>query len=84
MINVILDGDGCWPDLQDKMDQIVNIGAVQIATLMEGTVGKNPSVALRFDLPDGTPVIAQVTAREFMGAMKILQSKYRREGIILD
>ncbi len=37
VMGVILDGDGCWPDLQDK--RIIRAVGLQVAALQGGTKG---------------------------------------------
>ena len=51
VMSIILDGDGCWPDLQDK--NIIRAIGLQVAALRVGTKGGSPSVAFRIDLEDG-------------------------------
>ncbi len=80
-INVNLDGDGAWPD----MEQLINDGkliiipdetAIDIAVLDDGTVSGEPSIAFRFHLPDGKVAFAQTTLRLYLLTASVIQAKY--------
>lgn len=80
-INVNLDGEGVWPD----MEQLINDGkliiipdeaAIDIAVLDDGTVSGEPSMAFRFHLPDGKVVFAQTTLRLYLLTASVIQAKY--------
>lgn len=74
-MSVILDGDGCWPDLKDK--QFINLESpIEVAGLPAGMTSGKPSVSFRFTLPDGTVVIAQTSMALFQTAAKMLEARY--------
>lgn len=77
-MTINLEGDNGWPDLRGK--PVVHLGndakPIQIAVLDGGMTSGRPSVALRFELPDGTTVIAETTARLFVTAARAIHAKY--------
>lgn len=76
-MKIILEGDGCWPDLADNPNLIeVKDGNMEVALLDKGMASGRPSVAFRIDLPDGKIVFAQTTARLFCMAAKAFMAKY--------
>jgi len=74
-LEVILDGDGAWPDLANKKIIRVTQG-IQIAGLSRGMTSGAPSVSIRIDLPDGRTVIAETSLKLFVGAAEALKAKY--------
>ncbi len=74
VMSVILDGDGCWPDLQDK--KIIRPVSLQVAALRGGTKGGFPSVAFRIDLEDGRTVIAETSLKLLLTASDLFRAKY--------
>jgi hypothetical protein len=74
VMNVILDGDGCWPDLQDK--KIIRAAGLQVAALRKGTREGSPSVAFRIDLEDGRTVIAETSLKLLLTASDLFRAKY--------
>ncbi len=74
VMNVILDGDGCWPDLQDK--KIIRAVGLQVAALRKGTREGSPSVAFRIDLEDGRTVIAETSLKLLLTASDLFRAKY--------
>lgn len=80
-INVNLDGEGAWPDMEQlrkdgKLIIIPDEAAIDIAVLDDGTVSGEPSVAFRFHLPDGKVAFAQTTLRLYLLTANIIQAKY--------
>jgi uncharacterized protein (UPF0371 family) len=81
-----LDGERCWPDLADKMDQIIDVEApIQIALMPGGMSTGKAAIAIRIELPDGRTVIAQTSqelfdaaARAFRGRLEYLADLERR------
>lgn len=66
-LNIVLDGDGAWPDL-------ATIGytpgrIVAVALLPNGTARGRASVTLRIETGDGTVILAQTTLRLLSTAM---------------
>lgn len=67
-LQVILDGDNCWPDLKEKG---FTEGSFEgIALLHNGTVQGNATVTIRVELPDGKTVLAQTTLVLLSNAVK--------------
>lgn len=80
-INVILDGDGAWPDLTEKIaaGEFIHIGdgsKIEISTLDGGMQSGAPSLALRIDLPDGRTVIIETSWRVFGVAAAAIAGRY--------
>ena len=76
-MNIILEGDNAWPDLQGK--DIIHLRdgpPIQVAVLDGGMTSGRPSVAMRIDLPDGRSVIAETSARLFATAARAIMAKY--------
>ncbi len=80
-INVNLEGEGAWPD----MEQLINDGkliiipdeaTIDIAVLDNGTKSGEPSIAFRFYLPDGKVAFAQTTLRLFLTSIRVIQTRY--------
>jgi hypothetical protein len=78
-LTILPNGDGAWPDLQDQVDKgtlLEPVGNIEIAFLDFGMASGRPSVAIRFNLPDGRTVLAQTSARLFASAGRALLAKY--------
>ena len=81
-LTMIMTGDNCWPDLQDKLgtDKLIHLGAgsppIQVALLDAGMQSGRPSVSIRFDLPDGKTVVAETSLRLFAAAARAFAAKY--------
>ena len=73
-MSVILDGGGCWPDLQDK--KIIRAVGLQVAALQGGMKGGSPSVAFRIDLEDGHTVIAETSLKLLLAASDLFRARY--------
>jgi hypothetical protein len=81
VLHVHIDGDKCWPDLEDKMDKIIHLGEgarIDIAALPGGMSSGKTSVALRFDLPDGQVVIAETSLALLGTAVDAFRAKYHQ------
>jgi hypothetical protein len=82
-LRVILDADGCWPDLPEKDEAGLLINAmsgedeaqIALALLPHGTQEGRPSVTIRLDLPDGRTILAQTTLRLFTSAARAFAAK---------
>jgi len=74
VMSVILDGGGCWPDLQDK--KIIRAIGLQAAVLQGCTKGGSPSVAFRIDLENGLTVIAETSLKLLLTASDLFRAKY--------
>lgn len=70
-VNIILDGDNCWPELRGK-DNLIWMGndspPIQIAALPGGMESGKTSLAIRLDLPDGSTVCAEMSLALFQAA----------------
>lgn len=80
-INVNLEGDGAWPDMEQLREEgkviiIPDEVAIDIAVLDDGTVSGEASMAFRFHLPDGKVAVAQTTVRLFLLSANIIHAKY--------
>lgn len=67
-LNLIMDGDGCWPDLapiKEKIEsgQLIHLTETkwEMALLRRGMASGEPSVSLRIDLPDGRVLLAETS-----------------------
>ena len=79
-LDIHLDGDKCWPDLEAKREQIIHVTEhLEVAALSGGMQSGRPSVALRIDLPDGRVVIAETSMRLFLGAARAFRARYGEE-----
>jgi hypothetical protein len=74
VMGVVLDGDGCWPDIQDN--KIIRAVGLQVAALQGGMKGGAPSVAFRIDLEDGQTVIAETSLKLLLTASDLFRAKY--------
>lgn len=72
-LKVILDGDGCWSDLHDKRDQIIQTTKLEVALLHGGMTSGKASVAFRFDLEDGRIVFAETSLALIENAVKAMR-----------
>ncbi len=87
-MRVILEGDGAAADLRERGLEPVHLGdgapAIRVSYLSGGMESGLPSVAFIFELPDGKSyVIAETTARLFVQAAKLIQTKATMEGFEL-
>lgn len=80
LIRINLVGDGSWDDLAGKQDQIIHLGndapPIGVWALAGGMTSGKPSVAIRFDLPDGKIVIAETSLALFLSAADALRARY--------
>ena len=74
VMGVVLDGEGCWPDIQDN--KIIRAVGLQVAALQGGMKGGAPSVAFRIDLEDGQTVIAETSLKLLLTASDLFRAKY--------
>lgn len=74
----LLNADNAWPELKDK--SIIHLAndapPIQIGVLDRGMSSGRPSVAIRIDLPDGRYVIAETSARLFVGAARAIHARH--------
>lgn len=77
VLEIILDGDNCWPDLKKKGDDgmMLRTTSMSVAMLRFGMNSGKTSVAFRFDLTDGRVVFAQTSLDLLEGAVKAFRAK---------
>lgn len=82
-IKLKLEGDGAWPDLLEKMlqDDVYKFESLDVAVLDGGMESGLPSVAFRFDLPDGKIVFAQTSLRALKLVVDAIVAKYGDPGL---
>jgi hypothetical protein len=74
-IEIITEGEGCWPDIAEKIANgnlihLSNGHVIEIAMLKNGTVQGKPSLSIRMNLPDGKVLIAETTLDLFLAAAR--------------
>jgi len=75
-LNMYLDGDGIWPDLATKNTiQIPDDQPIGLALLHGGMASGKPSVTIRLDLPDGTPVVAQTSLKLLEAFVRVARAR---------
>lgn len=83
IIKVILEGDGCWEDLPDKIksDKVIWLreGTISIAALSKGMKSGKPSISIRIELPDGKTLIAETSMRLFIATAEAFEQRYCKE-----
>lgn len=76
---IILEGDGCWPDLAPLIleNKVIHLQghSMQVARMPGGMSGGRSSVSVRIDLPDGRVVIAETSMRLFLSAADAFRAK---------
>jgi hypothetical protein len=77
-MEINLGGENAWPDLASrKLHHVANDAPpIKIAVLDGGMVSGRPSGAIRIDLPDGSSVVAETTARLFCSAGRAILARY--------
>jgi len=73
-LKVNLNGDGCWPDLENKTT--LEADNLELALLDRGTHEGHPSVTLRLDIEHNRVILAQTTARLFCTAAKMIMARH--------
>lgn len=75
-IDIILDGDNAWSDLERK--SIIHLQDVvwKMAALPGGMSSGKPSVALRLDLPDGQVVVAETSLLALVTAVSAFVARH--------
>lgn len=77
IINLNLNGDGAWPDLIDQ--GVIHLGddtEIGLCVLPGGMTSGKPSVAFRFDLPDGSVVVAEASWTVLALAVRGIATRY--------
>lgn len=78
IINVKLDGENAWPDLRDRLEDVIHLQGppMEIAVLPDGMASGKPSVAIRIDLPDGRVVVAEISLALWQMAAAAIRGRY--------
>jgi hypothetical protein len=73
-----MEGDGCWPDLQDPKKKVILVQDTQmeLAVLPGGMKSGKPSVAIRINLPGGAVVFAETSLALFLSSADAFKAKY--------
>lgn len=80
IIHLILNGDGAFSDLAGKEESVIHLtGPFTIAALERGMTSGNPSLALRFDLPDGKVVIQETSVSAFLTAAAGIMGRFPQQ-----
>lgn len=78
-MQIILDGDNCWPDLVAVNDagklEWHQDAPVQVALLKNGMTSGAASVSIRVDLPDGRVFAFETSAALFVQAAKAIEAR---------
>ncbi len=72
-MTITMNGDGAWPDLDSRQEDVIHLAndaVIEVAMLEGGMSSGLPSVAFRFDLPDGRVVVAETSWRLFAAAAR--------------
>lgn len=74
-MDIKLDGDGCWPELNP--DECLDLTDVEwkVALLQNGTVRGKPTVLLRVDVEGGRPILLQTTLALFLAAAEAFKGR---------
>lgn len=76
-MTINLDGDNAWPELRGKpVIHLANDAVIKIVALAAGMASGKPSVCIRLDLPDGSVVLAETSARLFVMAAAAIVGKW--------
>lgn len=78
-LEIIVGGDGCWPDLIEKLErgQLIHVTTgMQVASLEKGMTSGKPSVSIRIDLPDGRTIVSETSLNLFLKAAEIFKARY--------
>lgn len=75
-IDVRLEGDNAWPDLEDK--RVEQGSHLAIARLPEGMTSGATALALRIDLTDGSAVVVHTSMNAWRAATVALEGAERR------
>lgn len=86
MLHVIMEGDGAWPDLTEKLEQwklqwFRDVpgepqAELSVAALPEGMSTGRTSIAIRVDLPDGEVIVVESSLRIWAGAIASFRARY--------
>jgi hypothetical protein len=78
-LHLQLEGDGCWPDLFERLAKPCGPSeatGLHVAGLEGGMSGGKPSVTIRLDFADGSSRIVQTSLALFLIAADALRERY--------
>lgn len=73
-LHIIMDGDGCWPDLPPREDQPT--ADVEVACLKGGMISGAPSVMIRINEADGRVTLGETSLALFLQAADAFRARY--------
>jgi len=71
-LKLIMEGDGCWPDLSLKV--VREAKEIEVACLLCGMQSGKTSVTFRLDMPDGDVVLAQTSLELLEAAVRAFRA----------
>jgi hypothetical protein len=85
VIDLTLDGDGCWPDLMEpamkgRVKNLMNTEAIAMAVLSDGTPDGKPNVSFRINASDGNVYLFQTTWGRLHLAVRAIEARYGPPG----
>ena len=78
-LDLDLEGDGAWPDLAGRLDQVIHLRegtTIRLAVLTAGMTSGRPAVGIRLDLPDGRVLVAETSARLLVTAARAIAARF--------
>lgn len=79
VLNIIQDGDNCWPDLPEK--EVLNLmhtnaPPISLAALPGGMQSGRTSISIRIDLPDGRVLLTETSLRLLQVACRAFTARF--------
>lgn len=74
-MDIKLDGDGCWPELDVGACLDLTDVPWKVALLQNGTVNGKPTVVLRVDVEGSRPILLQTTLALFLAAARAFEGR---------
>lgn len=82
-LKLIMDGDGCWPDLRKPgprpVYHVADEALPELAYLERGMQSGKPSVALRLNMADGTTVVWETSLDILVAAASAMKARSERD-----
>lgn len=79
-MKIIMDGDGCWPDLKLGGRPVIHTtDPIEVALLRGGMKSGKASVGIRINLEDGRTVIAETSLALFTAAADAFRARLDEE-----
>lgn len=77
-LDLYLKGDGAFPELADgrRVIHLADDAIIGLAGLEHGMTSGKPSVAFKFDLPDGSSVLAETSLGLLLSAADALRARF--------